>query len=453
MERYAGLWTAIAAAVLACVLLLPHPSCAAADPESYTKTKAAYEELLKDKKRGSLRDNWEKIHDDFIKAYRANPKWPNRPAALFRAAGALEHLAIRSGSGQDARKAVQAYIDVPSKHRTSTLADDALYRAAEIHWSRLGDKNGAVQLLERLVREYPQSDVMEKAAALGRNLGTDIRKSAAKGGKAEDKSKGEKNGRPERKGRETGKALAPAKGYNGMNPPINVAVQFGLKVRTIVLDAGHGGNDPGTQNNGIVEKTVTLDMAKRTAAYLRKAGYTVLLTRENDKYISLPERGRFAGRHKADLFVSLHVNANTKTNINGLETYYLNFTENRGVIDLAARENALLDKSLGQMNKILTEMLLTAKVQESRHLAKTIQNSMLAGLKKAGFKGISNGGVKGAPFYVLIASSMPAVLVEIGYCTNLNEAKHIADPNYREALAASVASGIADYAKSIGPRK
>ncbi|MBO4318072.1 MAG: N-acetylmuramoyl-L-alanine amidase [Mailhella sp.] len=453
MRQNAGLWAAISALVLACALLLPHPSFAAADPDQYLKAKAAYEDLLKDKKRSAMRDNWEKIHDEFQKAYRANPKWPNRPAALFHAAKALEQLAVRSGGGQDARKAIQAYLDLPARHKSSALADDALYRAAEVYWSRLGDKRSAVKMLERLASEYPQGDFMEKAAVLGRNLGADI-KSAAKGVK--DEGKGKSDVRPGKTRQDTaggGKLLGPAKGYNGVNPPINVAEQFGLKVKTIVLDAGHGGNDPGTQNNGIVEKIVTLDMVKRTAAYLRKAGYTVLLTRENDKYISLPERGRFAGRHKADLFVSLHVNANSKPNINGLETYYLNFTENRGIIDLAARENALLDKSLGQMNKILTEMLLTAKVQESRQLAKSIQNAMLAGLKKAGFKNVGNGGVKGAPFYVLIASSMPAVLVEIGYCTNQNEAKRVADANYREVLAASVASGIADYAKAIGPRK
>ena len=226
-----------------------------------------------------------------------------------------------------------------------------------------------------------------------------------------------------------------------------LAAQLGLSVRTIIIDPGHGGKDPGTMHNGVVEKDVNLDIAKRLKTILDKLGYKVLLTRTTNKGISLSERVQFSRRNKGDLFVSIHVNAAENTSISGLETYILDFARTSSASRLATVENADSGR-LGDMDKILTEILTGARTNESRRLAENIQKSILSYLKKNGAT-TRDGGVKGAPFFVLVGSSMPSVLVEVGYCSNKKEASRLKTTKHRQRLAQGLANGIHAYAKSL----
>lgn len=228
-----------------------------------------------------------------------------------------------------------------------------------------------------------------------------------------------------------------------------IASQLGLKVKTIVIDPGHGGKDPGAINNGIKEKDFNLDVAKRLASVLKSAGYTVHLTRSSDKYVGLYERTDIARKHKADLFISLHANSSKNKNAEGFETYYLDFTKDAEVIRLAAIENAGVEKrGLGEMEKILGDMLLKARIQESKRLASKVQHSAVRKVSKAGYKVRSNG-TKGAPFHVLIGSSMPCVLIEMGYTSSATEAKRLSSDKYKNSLAEGIANGIHQYAKDL----
>lgn len=228
-----------------------------------------------------------------------------------------------------------------------------------------------------------------------------------------------------------------------------IASQLGLKVKTVVIDPGHGGKDPGAINNGIKEKDFNLDVAKRLASVLKSAGYTVHLTRSNDKYVGLYERTDIARKHKADLFISLHANSSKNKNAEGFETYYLDFTKDAEVIRLAAIENAGVEKrGLGEMEKILGDMLLKARIQESKRLASKVQHSAVRKVSKAGYKVKSNG-TKGAPFHVLIGSSMPCILVEMGYTSSAAEAKRLSSDKYKNSLAEGIANGVHQYAKEL----
>lgn len=233
-----------------------------------------------------------------------------------------------------------------------------------------------------------------------------------------------------------------------ISTPRNVAAQLGLSVKTIVIDPGHGGKDPGTSHNNIVERELTLDVAKRLGSVLRAAGYNVVFTRDKDHWISLSERSNIAVKKKGDLFISIHVNASTKPSVSGFETYYLDLADTTESIRLAAVENSGTDHRLGEMETILADLLLSARIQESRKLAADVQKTTVSLLKKRGHS-VSNNGTKGAPFHVLIGSSMPGVLVEIGYCTNSTEAKRLRQSKYRDALAEGIANGIHNYALQL----
>ncbi len=224
--------------------------------------------------------------------------------------------------------------------------------------------------------------------------------------------------------------------------------QLGLTVRTIMVDAGHGGKDPGAMGAGIKESLVTLKMAKMLGGALRKRGFTVLYTRETDKQVPLEERALMGNDRKADLFISLHVNANNNAAVNGLETYFLDLARTSSAAHVAARENAVSVKSISDLQFILTDLMLSSKLQESRELAGFVHKAAMTRLRKAGFESRDNG-VRSAPFYVLMGARMPAVLVEIGYLSNPNDAKRIKNDKYLERLAEGIAEGVASYKKKL----
>ena len=248
------------------------------------------------------------------------------------------------------------------------------------------------------------------------------------------------------------KDLAPRSASTAFLPPItgraknvnNMAQQLGLSIHTIFIDPGHGGKDPGTYHNNIVERLVTLDVAKTLGKLLENSGFKVVYSRATDRFISLSQRTLAANMARADLFISIHVNAHENQDINGFETYYLDLSRSQSAARVAALENAGSDRRLGDLQRVLAEIMLTARADESARLAIDIQRVTLSRLRREG-KPARNNGVKSAPFHVLIGTQMPAVLVELGYCTNPKEAQLLANADYREMLAKGLAEGIMAY--------
>jgi len=168
------------------------------------------------------------------------------------------------------------------------------------------------------------------------------------------------------------------------------------------------------------------------------------------KDVSLPldERTAFANVNKADLFISLHVNAHRQSNIFGIETYFLNMATDERAVMVAARENATSEKNISDLETILNDLMLNTKISESSKLAYQVQDGIMGGVKKS-YRTNKSLGVKQAPFYVLIGAEMPAVLIETGFITNPTERNRLISKKYRDILADGILEGIDSYMKSI----
>ncbi len=228
----------------------------------------------------------------------------------------------------------------------------------------------------------------------------------------------------------------------------SLAQQLGLGVRKIVLDPGHGGKDPGAIANGIKEKDIVLNIAKKLAPILEKdLGCEVILTRTGDTFISLEERTAIANTQGADLFISLHINAHPAPKVRGLETYYLNFSTNAEAMRVAARENATSTHQMSELQDILSDIMQNSKINESSRLAHQVHQSILtrAKPKNKEYASIKNLGVKQAPFYVLIGAQMPAVLLEIAFISNEEDAKNLTNPHFVTMIAQEISDGIKAY--------
>ncbi|MBI5556991.1 MAG: N-acetylmuramoyl-L-alanine amidase [Deltaproteobacteria bacterium] len=228
-----------------------------------------------------------------------------------------------------------------------------------------------------------------------------------------------------------------------------LAEQFGLGVKTIVIDPGHGGKDPGAIGiNGLQEKDIVLKVAKKVAAILQKeTAYSVILTRDRDIYIPLEERTAIANTKEADLFLSIHANSAPNENASGVETYFLSLATSREEMQAAARENAASSSQISDLQKILQDLMQNSKIEESARLAGNVQGELVNGLRSR--YEVRNLGVKKAPFIVLIGAQMPSVLTEIAFLSNKEEIVRLQDERYLEAIARYIVDGVRQYVAKL----
>jgi N-acetylmuramoyl-L-alanine amidase len=225
--------------------------------------------------------------------------------------------------------------------------------------------------------------------------------------------------------------------------------QLGLGISRIVIDAGHGGHDPGASSNGVTEAELVLDVALRLRKLLEKQpGMDVVLTRTSNVFIPLEERTAIANREEADLFLSIHANASRRQAARGVETYFLNFASNPEAEAVAARENATSSKRMGSLPDIVRAIALNNKIDESRDFAAMVQKSMVRRLSGRN-RHLRDLGVKQAPFVVLIGASMPSVLAEISFVTNRQEAALLRTGAYRQQIAEALLDAIVAYQRSL----
>ncbi|MBM3255613.1 MAG: N-acetylmuramoyl-L-alanine amidase, partial [Candidatus Omnitrophica bacterium] len=221
------------------------------------------------------------------------------------------------------------------------------------------------------------------------------------------------------------------------------------KIRKIVIDAGHGGRDPGAIGRaGLREKDVTLDIAKRLASLLRSNGYNIIMTRSTDVFVSLSRRVQIANNSKADLFISIHANANRVRSLSGFEVYCIpgNANDYRRALSAAEKEtlnlgNACISSPSLKLRTILWDMIYTSNRAQSLKLARDICSSVGSNLNTRVI------GTKSANFYVLKGTSMPSILVEIGFLSNPSEERMIRNSSYRQQVASAIASAISEYSR------
>jgi N-acetylmuramoyl-L-alanine amidase len=225
---------------------------------------------------------------------------------------------------------------------------------------------------------------------------------------------------------------------------------LGLKIGKIVIDPGHGGHDTGTIGpGGLQEKDLVLEVGRRLGKMLEtRLGAEVVYTRKDDTFIPLETRTAIANQQRADLFISIHANSSQDEAARGVETYYLNFTSSPEALEVAARENAVSEKSIYELQDLVKKIALKEKIEESREFAGDVQESLHSGLA-AKSPGIRNRGVKKAPFIVLIGANMPSILAEISFVSNPGDEHRLETSEYRQRIAESLYHGIAKYVDGL----
>ena len=226
---------------------------------------------------------------------------------------------------------------------------------------------------------------------------------------------------------------------------------LGLKIGKIVVDAGHGGRDVGTIGpDGLTEKALVLDVALRLGKLLEsRMGAEVVYTRDDDTFVPLETRTAIANKEQADLFISIHANSSREPEARGVETYYLNFTSSADALEVAARENAVSEKSIHELQDLVKKIALKEKIEESREFAADVQQSLWSTARK----GTRNRGVKKAPFIVLIGANMPSILAEISFLSNPGDEQKLETPEYRQKIAEALYRGVAKYVSGLSGLK
>jgi len=225
---------------------------------------------------------------------------------------------------------------------------------------------------------------------------------------------------------------------------------LGLKIGKIVIDPGHGGHDTGTiGSHGLEEKDLVLEVSLRLGKLLEsRLGAQVIYTRQDDSFIPLETRTAIANREGADLFISVHANSSHDPAARGVETYYLNFTSSPEALEVAARENAISEESIHELQDLVKKIALKEKIEESREFAVDVDQSLLGGLRLKN-PGLRDRGVKKAPFIVLIGANMPSILAEISFLSNPTDERRLKTADYRQRIAEALYRGIAKYVSGL----
>ena len=214
----------------------------------------------------------------------------------------------------------------------------------------------------------------------------------------------------------------------------------------IMIDPGHGGKDPGAMGNGLREKDIVLDIARRLARQLRASGVKVYMTRDKDAFISLRGRAKMANKIMPDVFISIHANSSRSKTAKGIEVYYVSEKVDDSTRAVVAAENSALrfeGTTDDKLKVIVWDIIHTENRAESRKLAEAIAHNIAKIMRSP------NRGAKGAPFYVLKWTNVPSVLIEVGFISNPQEARKLADPAYREKIARAIFEGLISYFEEL----
>jgi len=222
------------------------------------------------------------------------------------------------------------------------------------------------------------------------------------------------------------------------------------KIRRIVIDPGHGGHDPGAVGpSGLQEKDVVLSVGLKLRELIKEElGLDVVMTRSTDVFIPLEERTAIANKVNADLFLSVHANAAANRHAAGIETYYLNLAKTEKAAQLAAKENGTSLEKVSVLQAILFDLMANYKLNDSAHLADEVQKSLHKKIR-AQYTDVKNLGVKQGPFYVLVGATMPSILVETAFVSNVHEESRLKDPAYLELTAGGILDGVRGYISSL----
>ena len=444
---------------------------------------ARFDKLRGDAVRRKYREPWEALLRELDRAQRADPKGARAAEVALTAAHVRAELFAASRSPADARAAMAAFRKVDEDY-PGRFGQQALYAAVQLSWHTKNPGDRAA-VAARLVQRYPDSDEAKRVAAKTAEIqGTPAPaaapaapSAAAVAAKddaddedddAADPPEPEAPADPPSKSTPIEKAvknavaaltepsddeqLSPSEAREmrktALKSGLPLAAQLGLKVRKVVVDAGHGGKDTGAIGpHGVREKDMTLAIARKVATRLKALGFQVVMTRNKDVFVPLDDRTRIANEAHADLFVSVHCNAARRRKLEGVETWTLNVSSDRYAARLAAFENAEADRTVSDLRLILADLATKANAGDARDLAQSVQSSLVRTLRNRVGK-VRDHGVKQALFYVLLGTHMPSILVETGFISNPSEEARLKSSRFQEGTAEAIARGVKDFVDS-----
>jgi N-acetylmuramoyl-L-alanine amidase len=440
---------------------------------AYFQAKKEYDSLKNDPRRRQYRDQWMAVASHFEKVAKAYPESHRAPQALFNTARLYSDLSRVSLAQRDLKLSIETYKELARSYPQSSLADDAWMEIGLIYRDRKGDTAKAQAAFRAAV--VCHGDMHKEAQAALSSLAPyqksnktieeermEIANLLLKNGLDQTNANSlqeQENDEEDQLDSEEEKADDSSTPLVSKNEQANriqalqkagrkipLSVQVGLKIKRIVIDPGHGGHDPGAVGpTGLREKTVTLQVAQKLKAELEQDGFEVFLTRDQDRFISLESRARFANRQKGDLFISLHCNAHKNRKLRGVETYTLNVTSNRYAIRLAARENASSERSVSDLQFVLADLATKANTSDSLGAARAIQSQLVAAESEGRKRPIRNLGVKQALFYVLLGARMPSVLVELAFISNRQDEKLLRTSYKQTSIAQAITDGVKQF--------
>jgi len=461
--------------------------------------KSALERLRADRRRRRYREGWEAVLRTLDAAVKAAPRGPRAPEAALTAGRARAELWEVSRSPRDARAAIAALRKVDEDY-PDQAGTEALALASRVAAGSGATKERA-EIALRIAARSPQREapagptpppsaethddaseesepeVDAQATKAVERIVEDAkaRASVRAGDGANEEDDEPEDGPPEPEApadppmrstpivRAVKSAVAaltepedgPARAAKAreirsaaLGSGTSLAAQLGLKVRRVVVDAGHGGRDTGAIGpRGVREKDLALAIAKKVAARLKALGFQVVMTRARDVFVSLDERTRIANEARADLFVSIHCNAARRRRLEGVETWTLNVASNRYAARLAAFENAEADRTVSDLRLILADLATKANASDARDLAQSVQSSLVRTLRSR-VGPVRDHGVKQALFYVLLGTRMPSILVETGFISNPSEEVRLKSGRFQDGTAEAIARGVKDFVDS-----
>jgi N-acetylmuramoyl-L-alanine amidase len=415
----------------------------APDRQLYLSAKKDYELLAKNKITPQNRVQWERAAERFERLPQEFPKSRYCDAAYYYAGRIYQETYASSKDARAVDRSIRNYRLLVAKYPNSAYAAEGRYRLALALEEGRGDRKEARQQYALVAAKYAASDWGRKSrsriAALDAQLQQEKRDPVPAAVMPSSNPVPEPRPTPAVL-KEKPSEPAPLKPGKPASP---------APIRKIVIDAGHGGRDPGAIGvDGVAEKDIVLAVALRLADKLKKQmGIDAVLTRKDDTFVPLEERTAIANQEGADLFISLHANASPNPEARGLETYYLDNTNDEAALRLAARENGIAREKISDLQFMLSDMVQNLKLEDSITLAHRLQGSVVTQMGRR-YGEVRDLGVKRAQFFVLVGARMPSVLVELFFVTNKAEGRALTSEDYQEALADALYDGIKKYQES-----
>ena len=343
----------------------------------------------------------------------------------------------------DDSQAIMQYQLVGNRYADSQVSEPAKLELARAY-ARQGYSTRAETSYKSLVDSSISQEIGDVAAKELQTLKTQP-KPAAPPAKENNQRQPQPQPQPEPQQAKQPKSAAPVTHPEPLVPK-SLTREFGLTAKTIVIDPGHGGKDPGGLGSGdLQEKGIVLSISHKLREVLTAKGYTVLMTRETDRFIPLKKRTEFATQHKADLFLSIHANAADTSRANGIETYYLDVNStDKDSEQIAARENINSGYSIQELETLLDGLIRESKSEDSKRLARHVQDTLVQNT------GAVDRGVKHARFVVLIGTKVPAILIETGFVSNPVERRKLATSAYQDKIATAIAQGVDKFLEKTG---